>query len=299
MTVLSSLSNSPVAPPSAGRTRAANGRGVHPIRGSAETPLLAFLGLGLFCWIFLTNSLPAKRELGGRLAQVERYTADGGQLARLREELAEEEGLARAVREDAVVRRALFLLEHPTAPENAPENLLTSLSMNLPAEPETLVEEEPPIEEFELPADEEVPNDALPESGEEVAVPMSQTGARTPASNAAEPPPTSSQLEAARDARRTAARTATDKEKNKDDAKVGPTRSGAEREKQKAASAVENASKKPAPGTAAKNSKSEDSKDKAPRNPAKTPARKNSPNAATSTGPRPPGSFEVPSFLRG
>ncbi|MBK9383628.1 MAG: hypothetical protein IPN34_02220 [Planctomycetes bacterium] len=115
-------------------------------RGAAETPLLAVLGLGLFCWIFLTNSLPAKRELAGRLAQIERYTAEEGQLSRLKEELAEEEGLGRAVREDAVVRRALFLIEHPTAPENAPEHLLPSFAMNLPEEPEKLVEEEPPFE---------------------------------------------------------------------------------------------------------------------------------------------------------
>jgi hypothetical protein len=110
------------------------------LRGAAEAPLLALLGLGLFCWIFLTNSLPAKRDLAGRIAKVERYAGPGGRIEGLRRELAEEEALARAVREDPVVRRALFLLEHPTAPENAPEHLLTVFAQGeLPEEPETLV----------------------------------------------------------------------------------------------------------------------------------------------------------------
>lgn len=101
-----------------------------------ETPLLAFLGLGLFFWIFSTNSLPAKRDLAQRLAQVEAHANPDGRLALLREELAREEALATAVREDPIVQRAILLQEHPTADSNRADVLMLPMSFEaFPDEP--------------------------------------------------------------------------------------------------------------------------------------------------------------------
>jgi hypothetical protein len=281
-------------------------------RGAAETPLLALLGLGLFCWIFLTNSLPAKRELAGRLAQIERYSAEDGHLSRLKEELAEEEGLARAVREDAVVRRALFLLEHPTAPENAPEHLLPTFAMNLPEEPENLVEEEPPVE-AELIFEDGTEAEAVGGSGGAAGGEPGETP--TPNENEEQEPRTDEprgNADRSRDLR-TSEKTVVSpgverpKTSGKPKANEKPKADDKSARAKAQTEAPKNEPRRTTPSTKPQLKSGSTPSDEARRGavagagkgPSKAPARPSTARPANPQAPRATGSFEVPSFLRG